>query len=287
MKLRIRTAAALVALPLVLGACGGGDQPTASSTTAASSAATSAGQSGTDPFSAQPGATVDPAAFLQGTQQAMQAKKTYAMKMNMAASGQTIKLDGVGDAADPNNVKVKMTMQAPNQGGAQGAIEMIMDGQNMYMKMPGQAGGKYVKISMEQLSKAGGQDFSKLMNPSENLKMSQQAVKSITFVGDEDVSGTKLKHYKVAIDPAKLQPTPKPTASGSPSSSPSTSAPAVSYDVWVDGEKLMRKMTMDQSGTKIDMTIDKYGEPVSIQAPPAAQVTQMPTQAPTATPTTK
>lgn len=271
MKLRKRSAAALLALPLALGACSGGQQQGDGNQGGASSQA----QQQNDPFSAQPGQDVDKDAFLKQMQDAMQAKKTYEMTMQMAAQGQTVKMSGQGDIADPNAPKMNMKMEMPGQAGAQGALNIIMDGQAMYMQLPGQAGGKYVKMSMQELSQAGGQDFQKLMNPSENLKMSQEAIQKVTFKGQEDVSGEKLKHYSVTLDPQKAQeamnggqPAPAPSASGQQQRIP--------YDIWVDDQKVMRKVTMEIQGTKLDMTVDKYGEPVQITAPPTSQQTTMP-----------
>ena len=64
MNVRIRTAAALLALPALAGglsACSGGDNAAPQATNAATSAAASQTP---DPFSAQPGTDVDKNAFL-------------------------------------------------------------------------------------------------------------------------------------------------------------------------------------------------------------------------------
>lgn len=271
MNLRTRGAALLLAAPLALGACSSGDQAASQSGGGATPAASQ--PSSNDPFAAQPGTDVDKTAFLQGTQQAMQDKKTYHLAMSMGVQGQTLKMTGEGDISNPQAPKMKMQMTMPGQASG-AAVDMILDGQNMYMKIPGQAGGKYVKVSMADLAKQGGQDIQKMMNPAENLKASEAAIEKITYKGEEDVSGTKLKRYSLTMDPAKAQQAmgatdvPQPTASGAPQKVP--------YDVWVDGDKLMRKMTMTIQGTKLDMTIDKYGEPVSVAAPPTASVTTMP-----------
>ena len=65
----------------------------------------------------------------------------------------------------------------------------------------------------------------------------------------------------------------------------STGPQTVPYDVWVDGNKLMRKMEMTIEGSKVTMLLDKYGEPVDISAPPTASVTTMPGLSGAATPT--
>lgn len=271
MSIRIRNAAvgAALALPLVLGACSSGGGTASPTATNGSPAASAPAADGSDPFNAQAGQEVDKSALLDQTQQAMMDKKTYAMNMQMAMGGQTMKVSGVGDMTDPANLKVKMTMEMPGASGQ--GINMLLIGKTMYMQMPGQAGGKYVKVPMSQLQQAGGQDFEKLLNPAESLKMSKDAITKATYVGEEDVSGTKLKHFTLLMDMSKANAaagvTPAPSATG-----PQT----VPYDVWVDSDKLVRKMELSVQGTKMTSTLDKYGEPVKIDAPPTDSVTTMP-----------
>ena len=58
-------------------------------------AASAPAADGSDPFNAQAGQEVDKSALLDQTQQAMMDKKTYAMNMQMAMGGQTMKVSGV------------------------------------------------------------------------------------------------------------------------------------------------------------------------------------------------
>ena len=99
MSIRIRNAAvgAALALPLVLGACSSGGGTASPTATNGSPAASAPAADGSDPFNAQAGQEVDKSALLDQTQQAMMDKKTYAMNMQMAMGGQTMKVSGVGD----------------------------------------------------------------------------------------------------------------------------------------------------------------------------------------------
>ncbi|WP_226344573.1 DUF7537 family lipoprotein [Agilicoccus flavus] len=269
MQTRTTRAAAALALPLFLGlgACSGADQaaPAGNSTTAATSE-----QAAADPFTVAPGTQVDVATFLGETQKAQQDKKTFHMQMTMSAQGQKITMTGDQDVSDPNKPKATLTMSAPGQ---TGGVDMIMDGESVYLKMPGQAGGKFVKMSMQDLAAQGGVDFKKMMNPSESLKAQQQAIDAITFKGEEDVSGEKLRRYALVIDPVKAQKAAGATNVPAPTG---TAAAKIPYDVWVDSGKLVRKMQLTQNGATIDMAVSKYGEPVKVAAPPAAQVTTAP-----------
>lgn len=266
MKVRFRKTVAIVALAplLALGACSSGDDsaPNGAQTTAAAT-------DSNDPFNATAGSQVDKDAFVEQTQQAMLDKGTYAMQMTMALSGQNMSVKGVGDMSDQNNLKVRMTMEMPGATGQ--GINMLLVDQKMYMQLPGQAGGKYVDVPMDQLRQSGGQDLEKLLNPAESLKMSKDSVQQVTFVGPEDVDGQQLKHYQMVIDVSKANEAAGITPTANP-----TGPQTVPYDVWVDGDKLMRKMEMTIEGSKVTILIDKYGEPVDITAPPSASVTTMP-----------
>jgi hypothetical protein len=46
----------------------------------------------------------------------------------------------------------------------------------------------------------------------------------------------------------------------------------VTYDLYVDQEHLMRKVVMTVAKQTITMTVNKWGEPVDIKAPPASEV---------------
>jgi len=256
--IRTRFAAVLVAVPLALAGCSGGQTP-ADQAAGSPSAAQGADASPTA------GQEVDKNAFFADVQKAMLDKKTYAMTMHMENGGQKVTMTGNGDMSDQNHPKADMTMSAAGDGQQ---MQMIMDGEAVYMQMPGVAEkGKFVKMPLQALSQAGGQDLSKMMNPADNLTMTQNAVEKVVYAGPED----GLHKYTVTMNPQKLQEG-SATAMPSPSGMPST----LDYDVWTDDAHLLRKMVMSLEGTTMTMTADKYGEPVTIVAPPPESVTQMP-----------
>lgn len=277
---RKRFAALLIAVPLALGGCSGTDSSPQAPATQAPATATDAAQ-------ATPGQEIDPVAFFEKAQKAMTDAKTYSMTVEMDSTGEKTTMTGVGDISDAAHPKADMKLSMP---GSAAQMHMIIDGTNVYMQMPGVGGdGKFVRMPLSVLSQAGGQDVSTLMNPSENLALTQQAVDRVVFTGTEDVAGETLRRYKVTMDPQKLQqglatsgPTAMPSPTGMPESLP--------YDLWLDDAGRMRKMTMNLEGTAMTMTTTDYGKPVTITPPPAASVTQMPglsgpaTPAPTSAP---
>lgn len=261
MSTRTRVAAALLALPIAVTACSGSGSP------APGDGGTTATQG--SQAAPTPGQQIDAEAFFARTQEAMLAQKTYSMAMTMDSRGEKITMSGVGDVSDPASPKARMLLAPATD---KEKMEMILDGESIFIQMPGAGGEKYMQMPLSALAQAGGQDLTKFLNPAENLTMTKQAVEKIVFVGEEDVAGEKLKHYSVTLNPAKLA---QATPSASPSASPSLPA-QLPYDVWVDGQDLVRKTDMTMDGVHMTMTTDKYGEPVDIAAPPSAQVTQMP-----------
>lgn len=263
--LRTRIAAVIVAAPLALAGCSGDATPPPA---APASTAASAGASASSP---QPGDQVDETAFFENVQKAMLSAKTYSMTMRMGSGGEAMTMTGTGDVGDQRRPKADMSISVP---GGSGPMRMIMDGDAVYMQMPGGAGGgKFVKMPMESLSQASGQDLGKLMNPAENLQLTRDAVEKVVYQGTEDQAGEQLAHYSVTMNPQKLQ---QQLMTSQPAPSPSAMPSELPYEVWLDSANRVRKMTMTVEGTQMTMTVDKYGQPVSIAAPPQASVTQMP-----------
>lgn len=273
MRARTRLAAALLAPALLLTGCGGGDRGSADAGPSAPASETSAAATPT------PGQTVDKAAFLAATQKAMLDAKTYAMHTELTTKDQTMTMEGVGDLADPAAPKARVTMSSPTGGSSSGGdqLEILLVGQAMYLKMPAM-GNKYVEVPMSVLADMGGQDIAKLLNPAESLKASERAVTQVVYEGEEDQGGEKLRKYTVTMDPEQVTEraaTPAPTSAPTPAPT-STTPQLVSYLVWVDRAERIRKMDMTVTEAHVVSTIDKFGSPVTITAPPSSEVTQMP-----------
>lgn len=260
MRTRQRLAAVLVAVPLVLTGCSGADDPAAAPTTAAETDA-----------APQPGDVVDSDQFFETMTEAMLAAGTYSMTMTMDTAGETITMSGQGDVSDPDVPRADITITDP--GGVAGHMQMIVDGESVFMQMPGiGAPGQYVRMPLGALSQAGGLDLTALMNPAENLRATQGAVEEVVYQGEESETGETLYRYSLTMNTAELA---APYMTQGPQD-PGTLPEEVPYEVLLDSENRMRMMTVTFEDTTMTMTADRYGEPVSITAPPDAAVTDMP-----------
>ena len=85
--------------------------------------------------------------------------------------------------------------------------------------------------------------------------------------------GEQLGHYKVELDTSKVKQFKElPSQAEVPKT--------VAYDLWLDDDNRMRKMTMEMAmggaPTKMEVAFTDWGEPVDIAAPPASEIVEQP-----------
>lgn len=270
-RISVRAAAVLFAVPLALSACGGGNSGNNATTAAPETVATSSAPAASGPFNTAPGAEVDKTTFVQETMKATTDKGTYAMEADTSAGGQAMQMTGSVDAKDAANPKMTMKMTL----GAQTLDFLIVD-KSAYMQLPGVAGGKYIKMALEDLFKAGGGtgDFEKMLNPQGQLAAQSAAIEKVTYVGEEAVDGETLYHYTVVVDPQKALEAAGQTAI--PTDAATAIPEKLEYQYYLDSEKLARRIKIDDPSMSVDMRMKDYGKPVTITAPPTSQVTTLP-----------
>ena len=176
-------------------------------------------------------------------------------------------------------------------------LEMRLDGTVAFMRLPFLAselpsGKEWVRIDLAKAAQLQGanlgdiQSFAKGSDPRETLDYLRSISGELTRIGTEDVRGVPTTHYFAAVDwqkalaqaakeagqqgfLAQLQNMPGAVAS-------------IPVDVWVDADNLVRRMTMgfsfsspgqpEQAKASIEMELFDYGEPVTVEAPNAADV---------------
>ena len=267
-SLTMRRSLAALALPLMIGglaACGSDDdsaEPAASSSSASESPQSPDAQSDTSA-----GKEVDPAAFVDDLQAGLKASTTAKMTMKLNMGGQAINADGAVDyTTTPPNMA--MTMQSPAL--ADQSIEMRLVDKVLYMNMGQMTNNKFVSYDLSDAKNLppGMDQLTNTLNPLAAFDSFEEGIKSVVFVGDEDVDGEQLGHYKITVDTSKIDQFKElPTQAQLPDN--------VNYDLWLDDQNRMRKMTMKlESGTPMETEVEfsKWGESVDIAAPPASEV---------------
>jgi 6-phosphofructokinase len=257
-----RALAAAVLAPLALTslvACGGDDKAGSASDPASSASSSTPATSEASDAPAE-GETVAPAAFLKSYADGF-ADSSAHVTMAVTVSGQSIQGEGDVDYST-GQPSMSMTMDT----GGQTLDVRLLDG-IMYLKMGQLTGGKYVKMDLSDpnspLGSLGGQ-----LDPKSALASLGPAVEKVVYQG-EDSDGKK---YRMTVNMRKVmrsQGQRLPSSSGVPKT--------IDYDIWLDDENRFTKMSGDLGalGT-MEMTASDWGKDVSVEAPPAGQVTSAP-----------
>jgi hypothetical protein len=174
-------------------------------------------------------------------------------------------------------------------------LEMRLDGTAAYMRMPFLAselpsGKEWIGIDLARAAQMQGRDLGDIQSlaqgsdPRAMLDYLRSVAGEVTQVGTEDVRGVPTAHYFAVIDWQKLLQQAAKSADrpdlleqfqgfgGTMENIP--------VDVWVDANSLLRRMTMtfsmtagtQEAGGSLRLELFDYGEPVSVEAPPASDV---------------
>ena len=272
-----RLALAAAALPLTLAAltgCGsdeGGSSSDDTSSSASPSESTGSATPEADASAETPaeGEQVDPAEFAAQYQAAFEKESTAHMTMETAGSASFSAEGDIDYSTNPPAMTMTMTGLM-----AEEAIDIRLVDGTFYMAMPGSK-GKFYSFDLEDPNNPLGPDFAKQLDPANAFAQFEDAIKTVTLVGEESVDGEDMRRYTLVVDGTKIS-----GAAGA--QVPQGALPAeLTYDAWFDGEGFFRKMTSDlgEAGT-LTMTVDDWGKDVSVEAPPASQVTTMPGMTP-------
>lgn len=190
------------------------------------------------------------------------ATKTYAagseslsLTANVEAAGQAVVLGGTG-AFETKGARGSMSLHV-KAGPIATTVDEVLAGNAVYLKSPllasGLPAGKtWLKLDLSKIHVAGV-DLQSLLaqNPGGELKI-LQSLSSATKVGTGQVDGVSATHYTV-----------QPAAKTFPS-----------YDVWVGADGYIHRVQVAQANPKVAVTLDlsKFGAPVKVTPPPAAQV---------------
>jgi hypothetical protein len=259
MGTRHRIGASLAVLPLLLGvaACNGSEM------NAPESGAT-AGNNGE-----ASGPEFTPANFAPRLIEA-QAKAGTAHLDGSIDAGQAGKIELSGDlrldSAEPA-AQLTLTSALLGQG-----IEAIILDKTMYLKIPGLSAERpWMEMKLDTGPFAGAGLGA--LDTTSMLKGLEGAL-SLKSRGQESIDGVDTTRYQVSVDAGKAlaaQGVRDLSALGL-----SGDKAKIEYDIWVDGEDLVRKIAMDIGSYALQMALSDYGKPVEIEAPPQSQIGDSP-----------
>lgn len=185
---------------------------------------------------------------------------------------------------------VDLTIDSADFGGQglPGGARIVLQGDTVYVKVEALnkvlgATKPWVKVPLKEMGDDSGQ-IDQLLSQIQQFDLggvtemvtTSQDVKS---VGTENVGGEDTTHYAgtFPVDAAVKQ---LPADKQERARTNLAELKNVKFDIWVGADKLPRKVTM--SGSEKNASMDAtlmfkgYNEPVSIQAPPADQVGELP-----------
>jgi hypothetical protein len=214
---------------------------------------------------------------------------TAHVKISADAAGQ--KIEGDGDVKfAAQDVQMSMDMTTP-----EGTMSMVFLDNVFYIKLPQELepGKSWVKIDTNDdnpIAKALGgmtEQMSKNADPRAALEEFEKSGE-ITSSKEEDLEGQKTMHYTITVDVEKLAANQTdPTMKSALEQSIQAGMKDFPVDLWINEDDLPVRFKMDMptpdptgSGTnttvKMQMDYSKWGEPVEITAPDAAEIAEFP-----------
>lgn len=202
------------------------------------------------------------------------AQPTFRSTMTFRVTGSGVDITTKSDSlVDTVSGLSSGTVQFP---GVPDPLKVVSSGNVFFAQLPNgrtdAAGKHWLSFSSPQgAASLGTQD------PLQMLALIGEPDK-VETVGEEDVRGVATTHYRVPLDADRL--TANMAKSGSGVMVPSGALDQLrdtSFDLWVDGNNLPRKMTMafEISKIKSDFALEilDYGQPVTVTLPNASDVT--------------
>ncbi len=271
-RARRRRLVTSIAVPLLLSgllACQSEEQPAADDSAQAPDEET-AGEPAQEQ-EAGPDGVLTRKTLLPALKEAVAEKQSVRMTMDLDAAGQAMTAEGNArfDSRDP---VMSLSMDGAAFGGS--TVELrVVDGL-VYVSLPPMTPpGKFFEVDPQDPNDplaANMGDLTSQMDPRSTFAAFDAGLRKVKYVGEESVSGEDLDRYRLSIDfAAASKAQGQPVTPGVPET--------VTYDLWVDDENLMRRIDFDL-GRKVDMTMtmDEWGEPVTVQAPPADKIAKAP-----------
>lgn len=255
MRLRKKTCAALataVALTFAVGACSG-DDPSEGSRDGAE-ATTSGGLTKDD--------------FIERLTTAQQKARTSQVKMDMAAGGQKNVATGQFSAGqDVKDSAVALEIDAKDAG--VGTIKLRLVDGVFYLNFGQMSANKFTKLPLEGAAKNPLTELVHQVSPTAQLAQFEESLTSFDEKGAATtIDGVKAQPYVLELDTSKLTGI-QDLAKQAGEKLPKT----LKYTIFIGPDDLPRRVTADLVALRFTLNYSKWGEPVSIKAPPASQIT--------------
>jgi hypothetical protein len=97
------------------------------------------------------------------------------------------------------------------------------------------------------------------VRPAQSLEPIRRGLRTLTYDGMEAGQGLYLDHYELGIDSAK--------AFGAAAARRMHAPARITFQVWLDSDHLLRRVSYELGGTRLDATYSAWGKEADIEAP--------------------
>ena len=263
----MRTSRRLLAVPVALalagtlGGCAGSSSPTAESRPPA------AVQS-VEPAPAKGAAFVLTADNFAELGAQASAAKSYRLSMSFGFEGESTEMTGAVNGTDSQITETVPGLDTP--------VEIRVVGGVVYANLGAGTGGLFWQVDPADSSALAYFMTQATDQASVALRMSalKSAIVSVTPVGaPEEIDGVSSQPYEIVVDTTKMTGQAAEQFATAEARAGVEVPDQFTYTYWVGTDKLLRKMTLEVMGGTTEMLFSHWGEPVTIEAPAADQIT--------------
>lgn len=245
------------AVALVLSGCSGSGSDDPATTTASAPDSPSSSSEASFPTPSDTGEPFDREDFVGRIEQAVEDHPTVEITVDVVMDGQTSASAKGTQDLEQDALDMEVVL------GGQTLAYRYVDGRYFLAQPPKwlevdetAAENPVVKSTLDQVQ---------ILSMKRQLKAFTAGVTTVGDKGTEDVNGEATTHYTAQVDTAKaLEAVDAP---------PNDTAPkTLLYDVWLDEDDLIRKMSFTQGSAQATMLADRWGEPVDIEVPAPSEI---------------
>lgn len=196
--------------------------------------------------------------------------KSGTAHLEMAVSGR-VETRSSGDLRyGGGGSEIDLTTELPAAGAPGQELRLVVLRDAAYISAPGfTPAGKFFRVDKDspRFQELAGASIS--MSPEQSVKAFRAGLISAREVGQETIQGVRATRYAVKADAARaLEAQGSSVTPGMPGT--------ITYQVWLDGQDRMRRMGLRIAGTRLQIDISDWGEPVEIAAPPRSALVRTP-----------
>ena len=115
------------------------------------------------------------------------------------------------------------------------------------------------------------------IDPAHTLELLLDVSHEVEQAGEEDVRGVATEHYRLTIDLERVvEEAPARLRSRLRRELDAASEKTRRLELWIDGEGLVRRLSVPDSDEKVTIDFFDFGVDVDVEAPPADEVATMP-----------